>query len=139
MVNSKIQRLHRSGNIQPEHDIDAVRGDLGSAMSSLRTGESDDHQSAGKKRQRPYQNTDPAAAAAHNPACEADIGIFDGRDRTAPPTPEHHNRQQGHQPKPFRLQEARHEPPEPWTPLPAWPLPTRKCARSGAALPYSAW
>ncbi len=65
---------------------------------------------AGEQRQQPEPIADAGAAAARHFAGKADIGKFDGGDRSAPPAQQHHHGQQREQPQPFRLKEANHAP-----------------------------
>ena len=47
IVDQEIQRLHRAGHVQTQHDVDPIGGDLRAAVPALRARESHDHESCG--------------------------------------------------------------------------------------------
>ena len=108
IVDHEIERLHRAGDVESQHDVDAVGGHFGTAVAALRAREADDHEHGGEDGEQPYKVADPAAAAAGHRACEPHIGILNGGDGAAPSPPEHHQRQQSQGPEPLGLQESRH-------------------------------
>ena len=110
VVHQKIERLHGAGDIQPEHDVDAIGGDFCAAVGPLWAREANDHEGAGQQGQQPQPTADAGAAAARHFAGKTHIRKFAGRDRSAPSTKQHYHGQKREQPQPFRLKEANHVP-----------------------------
>ena len=66
-VELEVERLHRAGHVQREHDVDAAGLHFGAAVAELRPRQADHHQRAGQDRQPP----DPAARATARVAGDA--------------------------------------------------------------------
>src|SRR6202044_1006562 len=84
MVDLKIERLHGTGDVESEHDVDAVGGHFGAAVAALWAREPDNHECAREQGQQPQPAPDARAAATGHLSGETHIREFDGGHRTAP-------------------------------------------------------
>src|ERR1700722_3179606 len=53
VIDHEIARLHLTGHVQSENDVNSVRRDFSTTVSTLRSGQSDNHQSRRDDRQQP--------------------------------------------------------------------------------------
>ena len=87
-VDFEVQRLHRAGHIQREHDVNAAGLHCRVAVAELRPRQADDQQRQhGQDRQSTTQR--PARLRVSRATCRArtDVGVFDGGGRAAPSAP----------------------------------------------------
>ena len=67
-VEFEVERLHRAGHIQREHDVNAAGLHFGATVAKLRPRQTDDHQRAGRDGQQPKPAPGTAARLRGRPA-----------------------------------------------------------------------